>query len=93
MAVALASDASSASENVVTALRVGTDLGDLAVLDPARYWARHGKGPFVRSVAISVIRDLGGKEDADFLKSLQPARSKGEERIITDGIRKLEVSE
>lgn len=93
MAVALASDASSASENVVTALRVGTGLGDLAVLDPARYWARHGKGPFVRSVAISVIRDLGGKEDADFLKSLQPARSKGEERIITDGIRKLEVSE
>lgn len=90
MAAAIASDASSAPENIVTALRVGTELGDRSMLAPARYWARHGTGEFVRCVAISAVRDLAGSAESAFLRSLLPARTKAEENVVKNALRKLE---
>ena len=90
MAVSLASDASSAPENIVTALRVGTELSSSDILAPARYWATRGEGAFVRMVAISAVRDLGGAAEIPFLSSLLPARTKAEETAVRDAIRKLE---
>ena len=91
MAVSIASDASSVPENVVTALRVCVELGERSVLPAARYWARRGGGQFLRSVAVSALRDLGGREDAIFLRSLLPARSKAEEVMIKGAIERLEA--
>ncbi len=88
MAVAIASDASASPENVVTALRVGAERNVAAMLPAARYWARNGGGEFVRCVAISAVRDLGG--DLPFLRSLLPARSAAEERAVMDAIGKTE---
>ena len=47
MAAAIASDASSSAENVVTALRVCAERGGKDALPAARYWARNGGGEFV----------------------------------------------
>lgn len=91
MAFAIASDASSSPENVVTALRVGAERNVAAMLPAARYWSRSGSGEFVRCVAISVVRDLGNADDIAFLRSLVPARSKSEERAINMAIKALEV--
>ena len=91
MAFAIASDASSSPENIVTALRVGAERNVAAMLPAARYWARSGSGEFVRCVAISVVRDLGNADDIAFLRSLVPARSKSEERAISMAIKALEV--
>ena len=92
MAFAIASDASSSPENVVTALRVGAERKVAAMLPAARYWARNGAGAFVRSVAVSAVRDLGSAGDVEFLKSLLPARTKAEERSVNEAISRLEVS-
>ena len=91
MAFAIASDASSSPENIVTALRVGAERNVAAMLPAARYWSRSGSGEFVRCVAISVVRDLGNANDIAFLRSLVPARSKSEERAINMAIKALEV--
>ena len=91
MAFAIASDASSSPENIVTALRVGAERNVAAMLSAARYWSRSGSGEFVRCVAISVVRDLGNADDIAFLRSLIPARSKSEERAINMAIKALEV--
>ena len=91
MAFAIASDASSSPENVVTALRVGAERKVDSMLPAARYWSRSGSGEFVRCVAISVVRDLGNADDIAFLRSLVPARSKSEERAINMAIKALEV--
>lgn len=91
MAFAIASDASSSPENIVTALRVGAERNVAAMLSAARYWSRSGSGEFVRCVAISVVRDLGNADDIAFLRSLIPATSKSEERAINMAIKALEV--
>ena len=91
MAVAIASDASSASENVVTALRVCAERGEASVLPAARYWARHGDGEFLRCVAISAVRDLGGADDAAFLRSLLPARTRSEDSMLRKAMESLEA--
>ena len=91
MAFAIASDASSSPENVVTALRVGAERKVDSMLPAARYWSRSGNGEFVRCVAISVVRDLGNADDIAFLRSLIPARSKSEECAINMAIKALEV--
>ena len=91
MAVAVASDASSASENVVTALRVCAERGEASVLPAARYWARHGDGEFLRCVAISAVRDLGGADDAAFLRSLLPARTRSEDSMLRKAMESLEA--
>ena len=90
MAVAIAADASSARENVVTALRVGAEKRSAGMLAPARYWARNGEGEFLRCVAISAVRDLGGPEDAALLRSLLPGRTKAEESMLKESIKKIE---
>lgn len=89
--VALASDSSSSTENVVTALRVGAERGIRDVLIPSRYWARRGKSAFLRCVAVSVVRDLGGPSDVAFLRSLLPSRTKAEETAVEDALRKMEA--
>lgn len=91
MAVSMASDASTSPENVVTALRLGAERGCTAMLAAARYWARRGEGGFVRCVAISAVRDLGGPDDVDFLRSLLPARSKAEDASLKDALKRLEA--
>ena len=91
MAVAIASDASSAPENVVTALRVCAERGEASVLPAARYWARHGDGEFLRCVAISAVRDLGGADDAAFLRSLLPARTRSEDSMLRKAMESLEA--
>ena len=90
MAAAIASDASSSAENVVTALRVCAERGGKDALPAARYWARNGGGEFVRCVAVSAVRDLGGPADVPFLKSLLPARTRAEERAVRGAIERLE---
>ncbi len=90
MAVAIASDASSVPENVVTALRVCAERGETAALPAARYWARNGGGEFLRCVAVSAVRDLGGAGDAAFLRTLLPARTKPEEAMLRNAIGRLE---
>ena len=90
MAAAIASDASSSAENVVTALRVCAERGGKEALPAARYWARYGGGEFVRCVAVSAVRDLGGPADVPFLNSLLPARTRAEERAVRGAIERLE---
>ena len=90
MAAAIASDASSSAENVVTALRVCAERGGKDALPAARYWARNGGGEFVRCVAVSAVRDLGSSADVPFLKSLLPARTRAEERAVRGAIERLE---
>ena len=90
MAAAIASDASSSAENVVTAPRVCAERGGKDALPAARYWARNGGGEFVRCVAVSAVRDLGGPADVPFLKSLLPARTRAEERAVRGAIERLE---
>ena len=87
MAVSLASDAASSVENIVTALRVGTELKEDSILSSAKYWARYGESQFLRCVAISVIRDLGMVQDQEFLRSLLPARTKAEESVIMHALK------
>ena len=87
MAVSLASDAASSVENIVTALRVGTELKEDAILSSAKYWARYGESQFLRCVAISVIRDMGTADDQTFLRSLLPARTKAEESVIMHALK------
>lgn len=89
-AVSLASDASSRTENLVTALRVGAELGDKGILVPAKYWARYGKSEFLRCVAISVVRDIGKSDEGEFLRSLIPARTKSEESVIMRALKSTE---
>ena len=89
-AVSLASDASSLTENLVTALRVGAELGDKGILVPAKYWARYGKSEFLRCVAISVVRDVGKSDEGEFLRSLIPARTKSEESVIMRALKSTE---
>jgi cytochrome c biogenesis protein CcdA len=91
MAVAIASDSSSSPENVVTALRVCVERGVRAALPAARYWARCGNGEFIRCVAISSVRDLGGTDDVAFLRSLLPARTRSEESMVKSAIEILEM--
>lgn len=92
MAVAIASDASSVQENVVTALRVCVERGERSALPAARYWARSGDGEFLRCVAISAVRDLGGADDAAFLRTLLPARTRAEGAMARDAIGRLEAA-
>ena len=93
MAVAIASDASSLPENVVTALRLGAERGVSEMLAPARYWARHGRSGFVRCVAVSAVRDLGGPDEARFLRSLLPAPSKADESAVMNALKAINDKE
>ena len=93
MAVAIASDASSLPENVVTALRLGAERGVSEMLAPARYWARHGRSGFVRCVAVSAVRDLGGPDEARFLRSLLPAPSKADESAVMNALKAINNKE
>ena len=67
------------------------ERGDRSVMPAARYWARHGDGEFLRCVAVSAVRDLGGREDAAFLRSLLPARARSEEAITRSAIESMEA--
>ena len=93
MAVAIASDASSLPENVVTALRLGAERGVSEMLGPARYWARYGRGEFVRCAAVSAVRDLGGPDEARFLRSLLPAPSKADESAVMNALKAINDKE
>ena len=39
---------------------------------------------------VSAVRDLGGREDAAFLRSLLPARTKAEESMVKNALKALE---
>ena len=91
MALSIASDASSAKENIITAMRVGAERKFAAMLEPAYYWARNSDSQFVRCVAISAIRDLGDASSLSFLRSLLPAHTKAEEYAIKDAVNKIEA--
>lgn len=93
LAASIAADPGAARENRITALRVGAGLGATAMLEPARYWARHGESEFLRCAAVSVIRDLGTSEDTAFVRSLLPARTRREADIIGNTLKRLEGRE
>lgn len=74
--LAVAANSRTLPGNRVTALRLGAERGIADVLPSARHWAASAADEHLQQAAISVLSDLGGKDDIILLQSLLPAKSR-----------------